>query len=51
MRIRMKVICETGALFDDGPRVHALPPAYEIVERHESDEEYDETLAARVNRR
>src|SRR5438094_851296 len=29
MKIHMKVICEVGALWDDGPRGDVFPPAYE----------------------
>jgi hypothetical protein len=51
MKIHMKVVCETGALWDDGPRGDVLPPAYENVQRYESDEVYDERKAEKAKRR
>jgi hypothetical protein len=51
MQIHMRVICEIGALFDDGPRVIKMPPAYEQVERHDNDEVYDKRKAEKVKRR
>jgi hypothetical protein len=47
MKIYMRVVCESGSLFDDGPRTgESLPPAYETLERYECEELYDERWAS-----
>ena len=50
MRIHMKLRCEVGTLFDDGPQTEKQPPAYETIEGYDQDEVYDERNAIKTNR-